>query len=209
MKVGVLAFQGDVLEHMRVLQALEVEPKEVRSLSDFATVQGLIIPGGESTVISQFLDETGLHQKIMERSEKEQFPIYGTCAGAILLAKEVLSDGALEKRVHPLDLMDTTIERNAYGRQTESFEDTVMLEIEGKSLSSKAVFIRAPQVKRTGPTVRVLAKHRGYPVLLLQGSLLASTFHPELTGGISVVHQFFLSIIRLRDEDTRNPSTRP
>jgi len=184
MQVGVLAFQGDVLEHIQALHTLGAEAVEVRSVADLESVQRLIIPGGESTVMSKFLDETGLRGAIIERSEKGNFPIYGTCAGAILLAKDVSSNGVPEKRVKPLMLMDIAIERNAYGRQTESFVDAV----------TKAIFIRAPKVLKFGPTVRVLSEHGGYPVAYIQGVLLASTFHPELAGGASFLHRLFLTL---------------
>lgn len=184
MKVGVLAFQGDVLEHMRALATLGAEAREVRSVSELENVEALIIPGGESTVIGKFLEETGLRERIIERHRKENFPIYGTCAGAILLAKEVFSDGVLETRFHPLGLMDISIERNAYGRQSDSFEGEGM------------IFIRAPQIKRVGSSVEVLREMQGLPIAVQEGTILASTFHPELSLTPSVFHRLFLTLGR-------------
>lgn len=194
MTIGVLAFQGDVIEHERALRALGVEAKEVRSLSDLEEVSALIIPGGESTVIGKFLEETGLRERIIDRHEKEGFPIYGTCAGAILLAKEVFSDGVPEKRYQPLGLMNVSIERNAYGRQTESFEAIISLSSEGEKRKVSVVFIRAPKVKKVGPEITILATHDGSPIVYQQANLLASTFHPELAEGVSLLHRLFLSL---------------
>ena len=183
MTIGVLAFQGDVREHMDALEVLDATPQEVRSISDLESVQGLIIPGGESTVIGKFLEETGLRERIIERHRKEDFPIYGTCAGAILLAKEVFSDGVPESRFRPLGLMDISVERNAYGRQAESFE------------SEGAIFVRAPEIRRVGSGIEVLAEHGGLPIAVREGNLLASTFHPELKNAPSLLHRLFLALV--------------
>lgn len=193
MHIGVLAFQGDVIEHLRALRVLGAEAREIRSVAELDQVAGLIIPGGESTVIGKFLEETGLHDRIIELHRGERFPIYGTCAGAILLAKEVLSGGKPDPRVHPLGLMDITVERNAYGRQTESFEETVHLMLDGKTHDVCAMFIRAPRMVRVGEGVEVIAHHAGFPVACRQGSLLVSAFHPELAETASVLHRVFLS----------------
>src|SRR3989344_7679715 len=127
--IGVLAFQGDVREHHEVLRSLNVTSMDVRSREDLQQVHALIIPGGESTVISKFFAATGMDQAIIERSNHEVFPIYGTCAGAIVLAKEIIGD----ERFEPLKLIDIAIERNAYGRQTESFERHISIELDGSA----------------------------------------------------------------------------
>jgi 5'-phosphate synthase pdxT subunit len=194
--IGVLAFQGDVIEHMQALSVLGAQAKEVRSIDDLKSVQGLIIPGGESTVIGKFLEETGLRKAIIDRCTNGNFPIYGTCAGAILLAKEVLSEGSHEERLHPLGLMDIAIERNAYGRQTESFEATLTLDLPSGKEEISGIFIRAPKVVRISKEVRVLGMYEDVPVALHQGSILISTFHPELSGKPSSLHKHFLGLLK-------------
>ncbi|HLC76445.1 MAG TPA: pyridoxal 5'-phosphate synthase glutaminase subunit PdxT [Candidatus Peribacterales bacterium] len=188
MVVGVLAFQGDVLEHHQALKNLGVESKDVRSIEEFRDVDALIIPGGESTVIGKFLEETKLGEAIIDRTKKEKFPLYGTCAGAILLAKEIVGDSS----VTSLKLIDISVERNAYGRQTESFQETISLNLGSSTEEIVATFIRAPRIVRVGNTVEVLAMQNGDPVLCRQGSVLVSTFHPELLPELSAVHQLFL-----------------
>lgn len=203
MAIGVLAFQGDVIEHIRALEALNVGAMEVRSPEELAKVDALIIPGGESTVIGKFLLETGLRGRIIERHRAEQFPIYGTCAGAILLAQDVLSNGMPETRVHPLRLMDITIERNAYGRQTESFEAKISLRLNEETKECQAVFIRAPKIVGVGKSVEILARHDGFPVLCRQGTLLVSVFHPELVDFLSPLHRHFLEAMKLAEMPCR------
>lgn len=194
MHIGVLAFQGDVIEHMGALSALSAKVKEVRSIDDLQKVQGLIIPGGESTVIGKFLEETGLRTAILGRFKDGNFPIYGTCAGAILLAKEIVGRrGAVRASVLPL--MDIVIERNAYGRQTESFEAPLILDLPSGKEETAGIFIRAPKVVSCDSAVRVLASFGGVPVALVQGTILISTFHPELSEKPSPLHRFFLSLL--------------
>ncbi len=190
MMVGVLAFQGDVREHHEALRVLGAASMDVRSVDDLAKADALIIPGGESTVISKFLSETGLFDAIKTRA-KEGFPIYGTCAGAILLASEILHDDCVE----PMKLIDITVERNAYGRQAESFSDRISLDLHGEKGDIDAVFIRAPKIVRTGSAVKVLGFLSGEPVLCRQGNILVSTFHPELSGGPSPIHRLFLNAV--------------
>lgn len=188
--VGVLALQGDFYEHLRMLKELGVEAREVRNQDDLAKVGRLIIPGGESTTIDQLLAKTGLDRAIKARVADRRgggLPVYGTCAGAILMAKRVGNAGG----VKGLGLMDMAVERNAYGRQAESFEAELDVKGIGKV---KAVFIRAPVIQSVGKGVEVLAKFEGKPVLVRQGNLLASTFHPEIEGE-AVVHRLFLNSI--------------
>ncbi len=185
MKIGVLAFQGDFAEHMAILASLGVARTEVRSLADLQECTHLIIPGGESTVMAKFLLESGVGEKIQERVRDESLAVYGTCAGAILLAKEVTGKHAPK----PLGLIDIIIDRNAYGSQVDSFETA--LKIEGCDHQVPVSFIRAPKITRVGPAVEVVSKHDGNPVLVRSGKILAGTFHPEMRNE-KVVHELFL-----------------
>ncbi len=192
--VGVLAFQGDFAEHMQVLHSLNAEAIEVRNLEDLAKVDRLIIPGGESTVMAKFLESTGMRQQIIARVEaepnaKSQKPlaVYGTCAGAILLAKEVTGKNSPQ----PLGLMDITVDRNAYGTQLQSFEADIV--VKNINTPIHCSFIRSPKITRVGPDVEILASHEGVPVLVRQGRLLAATFHPEVRGN-TVIHEMFLAL---------------
>lgn len=185
MKVGVLGLQGDFREHLCVLERLGVEGVDVRTTEDLEGVKALIIPGGESTTLAHLMAQSGLDTAIQERA-RQGMPIYGTCAGMILLAKEIT-----EGYPQSLGLMDICVERNAYGRQLDSFE----ADIEVKGLGAfHAVFIRAPKVVRCGPQVEVLAEHEGTAVLVRQGRLLAGSFHPELTDDVRL-HELFLKMI--------------
>ncbi len=180
-----LALQGDFREHLAVLRRLDVPAQEVRTAKDLEAVDALILPGGESTTIARLMAKSGLDRGIKERG-REGMPLYGTCAGLILLAKELLED-----RPQPLELLDVTVDRNAYGRQVDSFEADIEIRDLGEF---HAVFIRAPKVTRSGPAVEVLAEHDGAPVLVRQGNVLASSFHPELTDDTRI-HEFFLSFL--------------
>jgi pyridoxal 5'-phosphate synthase pdxT subunit len=178
MRIGVLAVQGNFREHLRVLARLGVDGIAVRKPEQLAGLDGLIIPGGESTAIARLIRIYGLEEAI-RRFER---PVFGTCAGMILLAR----DG-------PLEQMDIAVERNAYGRQVASFEAD--LELEGEHVPLRGVFIRAPRVREVGPDVDVLAEHDGEPVLLRQGRILVASFHPELTEDTRV-HERFLDLVR-------------
>lgn len=186
MKVGVLALQGDVREHAIVLEACGATPILVRTQDELASVECLIIPGGESTTIARLARIHGLVEPIRQRA-LEGMPVFGTCAGMIVMAKEVRGGEPL------LSLMDLTVERNAYGRQVDSFEaDVVVPEIEGGAL--RGVFIRAPVVDRIGDGVEVLAEHAGRPVVCRQDRWLAAGFHPELAGEHRL-HELFLGMV--------------
>jgi len=187
MKVGVLALQGDVKEHLRMLKKCGVEPIEVRKPHHMDNIYGLIIPGGESTTIGKLMKEYGLDKEI-KRKYSLGMPIYGTCAGAILLAKNIL-----DSKQHKLGLVDITIKRNNYGRQIESFETE--LEIEDFRKPFKGIFIRAPAIDMVHNGAKILSKHENKAVLLRQGNLLVSTFHPELTNDIRI-HKYFVNMIR-------------
>ncbi|MEO8050401.1 MAG: pyridoxal 5'-phosphate synthase glutaminase subunit PdxT [Acidobacteriota bacterium] len=178
---GVLALQGDFEAHRKAVERAGGHAIEVRTLADLERCDGLIIPGGESTTMLKLLDQEGLTEPLKRFSEQK--PVYGSCAGAILLAREV---------THPaqpsLGLMDITVERNAYGRQVDSRIASIPLP-EGADL--EAVFIRAPIIRRVGPGSNVLAQYNGDPVWVEQGRTMVTTFHPELTGDVRV-HQRFL-----------------
>jgi 5'-phosphate synthase pdxT subunit len=172
MKAGVLALQGDFREHAAMFAVCGATPVLVRTAADLEEVSCLVIPGGESTAISRLARLHGLVEPIRERVSNGM-PVFGTCAGMIVMANEVVGGEAL------VGVMDIAVERNAYGRQVDSFEADV--DVEGVGLV-KGVFIRAPQVTRTGPEVRTLATHRDRPVVVRQGSMLAAAFHPEIVG---------------------------
>lgn len=194
MIIGVLALQGDFREHIWALQRLGVEAFAVKTVSDLERIDGLIIPGGESTSIGRIAKVTGVGEKIVELA-KQGLPIYGTCAGMILMAKRIVD--------HPdqysFGLMDIAVRRNAYGRQIESFE--VYLDVE-KIGKVKAVFIRAPMVVEVSDNVEVLARYENVPVLVKQGNLLASSFHPELTDDLRI-HAYFVKMVADRHESVR------
>lgn len=178
--VGVLALQGAFREHRVILEGLGAQVVEVRAPADLDGVQGLIIPGGESTVIGNLLQSTGLDRAIVSRAAMGM-PIWGTCAGAILLATDI--EGSSQPR---LGLWEMRIARNAYGRQVASFETI----LEGEMGELPAMFIRAPIIRKAAG--QVLASHEGNPVLVTHGHLMATTFHPELTGSRKV-HELFLA----------------
>ncbi len=173
MKAGVLALQGDFREHARVFAELGASPIEVRTPEDLSSVDCLAIPGGESTTISKLARSAGLVEPVIERANAGM-PILGTCAGMIVMAERVTG-------LEPLfPLVDVTVERNAYGRQVDSFEAD--LDVEGVDHPVRGVFIRAPIVRDIGPDVRVLARLEDAPVVLEQENLVVASFHPELVG---------------------------
>ncbi|MDQ3963460.1 MAG: pyridoxal 5'-phosphate synthase glutaminase subunit PdxT, partial [Actinomycetota bacterium] len=173
----------------RALERAGATAVEVRYPEQLADVDALVMPGGESTTIGKLLERFGLLDAVKERARGDM-PLYGTCAGLILMASEV--EGAHDAP-HRMGLLDIAVERNAYGRQVDSFETD--LSITGMDDPFRAVFIRAPVVTRCGPDVEVLAEHEGLPVLVRRGALLASTFHPEMTGD-NRVHELFLEIAK-------------
>jgi 5'-phosphate synthase pdxT subunit len=191
-RIGVLALQGDFEAHRRALAELGAEAVEVRTANELESVQALVIPGGESTTMLKLLESEGLFEPL--RAFGRRRPIFGTCAGAILLAREVLNPSQPS-----LGLVDIRIERNAYGRQVDSRVAAVRLEaafpLRNGTGELEAVFIRAPIIRGVGSEVRVLASYQGDPVLVEQGPHLVATFHPELSADRRV-HQFFLDKIR-------------
>ncbi|MFN2594685.1 MAG: pyridoxal 5'-phosphate synthase glutaminase subunit PdxT [Actinomycetota bacterium] len=188
MKVGVLALQGDVPEHVRALQAAGATPIEVKDADALAGVDGLIIPGGESTTIGKLVERFGLSEPLRERIDAGM-PAWGTCAGLILMARDVVGRQSVPVSIGS---MDVSVERNAYGRQVESFESDI--DVKGFDSPFRAVFIRAPVIESVGRAVEVLASHDGLPVLVRQGLMLGSSFHPEMTGDTRV-HELFVGMV--------------
>lgn len=189
MRIGVLALQGDFALHAKALARCGAEAVEVRKPGELADCDGLIIPGGESTTLLKLMDEWGFVPAI-EKFHAEGKPIFGTCAGLIVLAREVENP-----RQFSLGLIDIAVERNAYGRQRESFEASGAASLDGSPVPLEMVFIRAPRIRRVGPGVEPLAEHRGEPVLARQGTVLVATFHPELTED-TAVHRYFCDLVR-------------
>ncbi|MEN6327129.1 MAG: pyridoxal 5'-phosphate synthase glutaminase subunit PdxT [Syntrophomonas sp.] len=184
-KIGILAMQGAFLEHQQALSRCGAEPVQVRTARDLETVDGLIIPGGESTTIGKLMKLFGLDDLITERV-KAGMPVWGTCAGMILLAKEIA-----ESEQPRLGLMDIKVKRNAYGRQVESFETDLDIAGIGKT---RGVFIRAPYVETVWGEAKVLSTHLDKIIMVQQGNnMLGTAFHPELTNELDV-HKYFLAM---------------
>jgi pyridoxal 5'-phosphate synthase pdxT subunit len=179
-KIGILAVQGDFREHAAMLRRLGADAIEVRKPEQLEDLDGLVLPGGESTAIMRLIRIYGLEEALRRFAR----PVFGTCAGMIVLGREHLG------------LVDVAVRRNAYGRQVASFETD--LELAGEDEPLRGVFIRAPRVAEVGPGVEVLAEHDGEPVLLRDGRFLVASFHPELTDDTRV-HERFLELVREED----------
>ena len=188
MKVGILALQGDVSEHAQALSDLGADAVEVRTPEDLSAVDRLVLPGGESTTMSKLLESSELFDVVAARLA-EGMPAFGTCAGMVLLASEVL-DGRPDQR--SFGVIDLSVRRNAFGRQVDSFE--AELDVDGVG-RVPAVFIRAPYVERAGEGVEVLARVDDHPVLCRQGPVLVAAFHPELSGDLRL-HELFLREVK-------------
>jgi 5'-phosphate synthase pdxT subunit len=184
--IGVLALQGDYEAHARAFKASGAQTRLVRKVEELDALDGLVIPGGESTTMLKFLEKDGFFEALSKFASEK--PVFATCAGCILLAREVL---------HPpqrsLGALDATVERNAYGRQIDSTILTLPTEISGGPL--EMVFIRSPRITRVGEGVQVLARRESFPTLVRQGHLLACTFHPEMTNDTRI-QQLFLEMVR-------------
>ena len=187
MKIGVLALQGAVTEHIQMLSALGAEAIPVRLPSELEGLDALIIPGGESTTISKLLSDYGLMDPIRRLAQKG-FPIFGTCAGLVLLAKKVPN-----LQMDSIGVMDIEVERNAFGRQVDSFEADLKIPALHNG-TFHGVFIRAPIIEKTERGVEVLCQLNGKPVVVRQGKLLACAFHPELTDDLRL-HKYFVDIV--------------
>jgi 5'-phosphate synthase pdxT subunit len=186
--IGVLALQGDFLEHIHVIKHLGYKSQEVRLPKDLVTIDAIILPGGESTTMANLLDVFNLREPLKKKIQ-EGMPVWGTCAGAILLATKTIQD-----RPETLGLMDISINRNAFGRQTESFETNLQI----KELGEKplhATFIRAPKIEEVGPNIQILAQLTdGTIVAARENNMLATSFHPELTND-DRLHEYFFSFL--------------
>ncbi|MFD4855654.1 pyridoxal 5'-phosphate synthase glutaminase subunit PdxT [Streptomyces atratus] len=188
--IGVLALQGDVREHLIALASADALARPVRRPEELAEVDGLVIPGGESTTMSKLASLFGMLEPLRERV-RDGMPVYGTCAGMILLADKILDPRSGQETVGGIDMI---VRRNAFGRQNESFEAAVEVSgIEGGPV--EGVFIRAPWVESVGAQAKVVAEHGGHIVAVRQGNVLATSFHPELTGDHRV-HALFVDMVR-------------
>ncbi len=193
---GVLDLQGDVREHLAALEEVGAAGRLVKGPEDLDGIAGLVLPGGESTTLSMLLESTGLFEAVAARLGAHDLPLFGTCAGLILVARQVL-DGRPDQRT--FGVLDAVVRRNGYGRQRQSFEGSVVFG-SGESPSLPAVFIRAPLIVSWGDEVEVLATLDGVPVLVRQGDLLASSFHPELTPDRRV-HRLFAGMCGVERAD--------
>jgi 5'-phosphate synthase pdxT subunit len=185
MQVGVLALQGAFAAHSDCLTSIGVQSVEVRTPEQLSSVDALLMPGGESSTMSQLLESSGLFDPIAIRI-KDGMPVFGTCAGMILLASEIL-DGRSDQR--NFSAIDISVRRNAFGRQVDSFESTISTDVG----DFQGVFIRAPRIERVGADVQVLGSIANEPVLVRQGNVLAASFHPELSNDARL-HEYFVSI---------------
>jgi pyridoxal 5'-phosphate synthase pdxT subunit len=195
--IGIIGIQGAIIEHQKILEKIYKTKKiqgnitVVKKTSDLENLNGLIIPGGESTTISRFLEKTGLKKAIKKKIAEENLNVMGTCAGCVILSKK-LTD-CKKKDVKLINVVDIEVERNAFGRQKESFETT--LKIKDLQQPFNAVFIRAPVIRNTGDDVEVLAETDNKIVMIKQKNILALSFHPELTDDTRI-HEYFIDMIK-------------
>ena len=181
MKIGLLGLQGDYAKHSRILLRLDLTPVLVRYQQQLKEVDGLIIPGGESTTMTKLITATGFRQPLLDFARKA--PVLGTCAGLILMSNQ-----QNDERIDQLGILAVRVERNAYGRQVESFSDSISVDFDDHTTVIPATFIRAPKIVDMGPNVEVLARYRKQPVAVRQGHHIGLTFHPELDD-IPLFHQ--------------------
>jgi pyridoxal 5'-phosphate synthase pdxT subunit len=186
--IGVLALQGGFAKHAQMLKSLGAKVIEVRKPSDLTECDALVIPGGESTTMFKQIKFIDLTKALSEFAQKK--PVFGTCAGLILISENVIGSP-----MQPFKILDVDVERNAFGRQAESFAASLTLELKSGHLEQvPAVFIRAPRIRRIGENVQVLARFENEPVLVRQGHHLGATFHPELTSS-QAIHAYFLGLV--------------
>lgn len=186
--VGVLALQGDFAKHIEMIRSIGARAKEVRKAEDLDECDGLIIPGGESTVMLRQMDFMQIKEALAAFAKEK--PVFGTCAGLILMSKEIQ-----KSKMEPFKLLDVVVERNAFGRQIESFVAPIEVQISPQHVKVlQAYFIRAPRIRAVSPDVQVLATYKGEPVLVRQGHYLGASFHPELTTE-PAIHQYFLDML--------------
>lgn len=188
-KIGVLALQGDFLEHIHILQSIGVKTKQIKLARDLGNIDGIILPGGESTTMAHLLDAFGLRETLRQKIQ-DGLPAWGTCAGMIMLAKKLV-----QTRPIPLGLMDIIVNRNAFGRQIDSFEVPLIIKQLGNKLFP-ATFIRAPIIEKVGPNVEILSTLDNGIVAVREKNMLATSFHPELTRDTRF-HEYFISKIPL------------
>jgi 5'-phosphate synthase pdxT subunit len=196
MRIGVLALQGDFALHTAALERCGVEAVEVRKPDDLLGIDGLIIPGGESTTLLKLMEAWNF-VPVLKKFHAAGKPMFGTCAGLIVLARDVVNPPQWS-----LGVIDVSVERNAYGRQRESFEAEGQARLDGGVVPLEMVFIRAPRIRRVGGGVETLAELNGDPVLVRQGTVLVATFHPELTGDFAV-HRYFCRLVESAREEVR------
>ncbi|MEA0556240.1 pyridoxal 5'-phosphate synthase glutaminase subunit PdxT [Lysinibacillus irui] len=185
-RIGVLALQGAIREHVKMLEALNCEVIQVKHKKDLINLDGLVLPGGESTTMRKLLDRFDLLEPIRELAQ-QGLPMFGTCAGLILLASHLVDDEA------HLAVMDVIVARNSFGRQVDSFE--IQLDIPKIGIDIPAVFIRAPHIKAVGKNVEILAEYEGKIILARDNHLLGCSFHPELTGDSRILEYFVSSMV--------------
>jgi pyridoxal 5'-phosphate synthase pdxT subunit len=185
--IGVVSYQGDFERHSRVFSSLGAAIRPVRRPEELAGLNGLVVPGGESTTIGMLMERFGLLEPVRSAIAEARLPVLGTCAGAILLSREIVGYDQVR-----IGVLDAVIERNAYGRQVDSFEAAIAVPLLGEDPVT-GVFIRAPRFRSVGPAVEVLASFEDAPVLVREGSVLALTFHPELTGD-ERIHRLFVDM---------------
>ena len=191
MEIGVLSLQGDFKNHIDILKELNINVKKVRYSNDFDSLDGLIIPGGESTAISNLIVKQGLYE-VIEKFVNTK-PVYGTCAGLILLSSRIMDSNNLKKNINLFKVLDIEIERNGWGRQIDSFVQEIKIKPFKKDY--KAIFIRAPKIKSLDKSIEVLSKFLDTPVMIKKGYILGTTFHPELTKDIRV-HEYFINMVK-------------
>jgi len=187
----VLSLQGDFKNHIDILKELNINVKKVRYSNDFDSLDGLIIPGGESTAISNLIVKQGLYE-VIEKFVNTK-PVYGTCAGLILLSSRIMDSNNLKKNINLFKVLDIEIERNGWGRQIDSFVQEIKIKPFKKDY--KAIFIRAPKIKSLDKSIEVLSKFLDTPVMIKKGYILGTTFHPELTKDIRV-HEYFINMVK-------------
>jgi 5'-phosphate synthase pdxT subunit len=199
--VGILALQGDFFEHEKILHELGVATQLIKQPADLKNIDGLIIPGGESTVMARLMDSYGLREPVTQKIAAG-LPTWGTCAGLILLANSIT-----EGQPEPLNILDITVKRNAFGRQVDSFSEQCETTVLRPSVF-EAVYIRAPRITKVGKTVRVLAKRKtGEAIAVQQNAILGTSFHPELTQDARW-HHYFLSLLKPLNKSARSRTIR-
>ena len=171
--IGVLALQGDYFKHIQILEMLDFQVLKVRYPNELSLIKGLVIPGGESSTISDLMERSNFHEPIKDFAKKK--PILGTCAGLIMMSKNIEDD-----RINSLGILDISVNRNAYGRQVDSFTDKIKVLLKGETHNVLAAFIRAPKINKVGVNVRILSCYKNEPVVVKQGLHLGLAFHPEL-----------------------------